>query len=41
MLDFHRLVAAGAPPATALAAAQADLRSDRSALAGFVCLGFG
>jgi hypothetical protein len=41
MLDFHRHVAAGAPPATALAAAQADLRRDRSALAGFVCLGFG
>jgi len=41
MLDFHAQVAAGAPPATALAVAQAGLRGDRSALAGFVCLGFG
>ena len=41
MLAFHRHVAAGASPAAALAAAQAGLRADRSALAGVVCLGAG
>ena len=41
MLAFHRHVAGGASPAAALAAAQAGLRADRSALAGFVCLGAG
>ena len=41
MLDFHRRLAAGASPAAALAAAQAGLRADQSALAGFLCLGAG
>ena len=41
MLDFHRRLAAGASPAAALAAAQAGLRADQSALAGFLCLGVG
>ena len=41
MLDFHRRLAGGASPATALAAAQAGLRADQSALAGFLCLGVG
>ena len=41
MLDFHRRLASGASPATALAAAQASLRADQSALAGFLCLGVG
>jgi CHAT domain-containing protein len=37
MRAFHRKLAAGAPPATALARAQAD----PTAVAGFVCLGTG
>lgn len=41
MLAFHRALADGAPPAVALANAQAGLRADRSALAGFLCLGVG
>ena len=41
MLAFHRRLAAGASPAAALAEAQAGLRADRSALAGFLCLGAG
>ena len=41
MLAFHRRLAAGASPAAALAEAQAGLRADRSALAGFLCLGVG
>ena len=41
MLAFHRRLAAGASPAAALAEAQAGLRGDRSALAGFLCLGVG
>ena len=41
MLAFHRRLAAGASPAAALADAQAGLRADRSALAGFLCLGVG
>jgi len=41
MLAFHRRLAAGASPAAALAEAQAGLRADRSALAGFLCLGIG
>ncbi len=41
MLDFHRRLAGGASPATALATAQAGLRADQSALAGFLCLGAG
>jgi CHAT domain-containing protein len=41
MLDFHRRLAGGASPAAALAAAQAGLRADQSALAGFLCLGVG
>ena len=41
MLAFHRRLAAGESPAAALAGAQAGLRADRSALAGFLCLGVG
>jgi CHAT domain-containing protein len=41
MLAFHRRLAAGSSPAAALAEAQAGLRADRSALAGFLCLGVG
>jgi CHAT domain-containing protein len=41
MLAFHRRLDAGASPAAALAEAQAGLRGDRSALAGFLCLGVG
>ena len=41
MLAFHRRLAAGASPAAALADAQAGLRADRTALAGFLCLGVG
>ncbi len=41
MLAFHRRLAAGASPAAALAEAQAGLRGDRSALAGFLCIGAG
>ena len=41
MLAFHRRLAAGASPAAALADAQAGLRANRSALAGFLCLGVG
>jgi len=41
MLAFHRELAAGAPPATALARAQAGLQRRSAALAGFVCLGTG
>jgi len=41
MLAFHRRLADGASPAAALAEAQAGLRADRSALAGFLCLGVG
>jgi hypothetical protein len=41
MLGFHRRLAAGASPAAALAEAQAGLRGDRSALAGFLCIGAG
>jgi CHAT domain-containing protein len=41
MLAFHRLLAAGASPASALAEAQAGLRGDQRALAGFLCLGAG
>jgi CHAT domain len=41
MLAFHRRLAAGASPAAALADAQSGLRADRSALAGFLCLGVG
>jgi hypothetical protein len=41
MLAFHRELVAGASPATALAHAQATLRGDSAAAAGFVCLGSG
>jgi CHAT domain-containing protein len=41
MLAFHSELAAGAPPATALARAQAALHGRSAALAGFVCLGVG
>jgi hypothetical protein len=41
MLAFHRFLAEGAPPATALARAQETLRGGSAALAGFVCLGSG
>ena len=41
MLAFHRRLAAGASPAAALAEAQAGLRADQRALAGFLCLGVG
>jgi len=41
LLAFHSELAAGAAPATALAGAQAGLRGNSAALAGFVCLGFG
>ena len=41
MLAFHRRLAAGASPSVALADAQAGLRAERSALAGFLCLGAG
>jgi CHAT domain-containing protein len=41
MVSFHGLLAAGRSPAAALAEAQASLRSDWSAAAGFVCLGSG
>ena len=41
MLAFHRELAAGAPPATALARAPAALRGGAAALQGFVCLGAG
>jgi hypothetical protein len=41
MLAFHRRLAAGASPASALAEAQAGLRADQRALAGFLCLGAG
>ncbi|HEY7397291.1 MAG TPA: CHAT domain-containing tetratricopeptide repeat protein [Gaiellaceae bacterium] len=41
MLAFHRTLVDGAPPAVALADAQAGLRAERSALAGFLCLGVG
>ncbi|HST17919.1 MAG TPA: CHAT domain-containing protein [Gaiellaceae bacterium] len=41
MLDFHRRLVGGASPAAALAATQAGLRADQSALAGFLCLGSG
>jgi CHAT domain-containing protein len=41
MLAFHRRLAAGASPAAALAEAQAGLRADQRALAGFLCLGAG
>jgi CHAT domain-containing protein len=41
MLAFHRRLAAGASPASALAEAQAGLRADHRALAGFLCLGAG
>jgi len=41
LLAFHSELAAGAAPATALARAQAGLRGNSAALAGFVCLGFG
>ena len=41
MVAFHRRLAAGASPASALAEAQAGLRADQRALAGFLCLGAG
>ena len=41
MLAFHRRLAGGASPASALAEAQAGLRADQRALAGFLCLGAG
>ena len=41
MLAFHTELAAGTPPAAALAHAQAGLRRTSAALAGFVCLGTG
>ncbi len=41
MLAFHRRLAGGASPASALADAQAGLRADQQALAGFLCLGAG
>jgi CHAT domain-containing protein/tetratricopeptide (TPR) repeat protein len=41
MLAFHRELAAGTKPAAALAHAQASLRGDSAATAGFVCLGSG
>ena len=41
MLAFHRELAAGAAPATALARAPAALRGGAAALQGFVCLGAG
>jgi hypothetical protein len=41
MLAFHRELAGGAPPASALAHAQAALQGRSAALAGFVCLGSG
>jgi hypothetical protein len=39
--ELNRRLAGGASPAAALAAAQAGLRADQSALAGFLCLGLG
>jgi tetratricopeptide (TPR) repeat protein len=41
MLAFHRQLVAGVRPAVALAHAQASLRGDSAAAAGFVCLGSG
>ena len=41
MLAFHKQLAGGASPASALALAQADLRTRSTALAGFVCIGSG
>ena len=41
MLAFHRRLVAGTSPAAALAHAQAGLRGDSPAAAGFVCLGSG
>lgn len=41
MLALHGHLRSGSSPAVALAKAQAALRPDEAALAGFVCLGTG
>jgi CHAT domain-containing protein len=44
MVAFHRSLAAGRPPAVALASAQQEMASDpatMAAAAGFVCVGAG